>query len=138
MFVGVGASRVRDRFEQAKHETPRILFVDEIDAVGRRRGTRFGPGNEEREQTLNQILVEMDGFDSNAGVIVVAATNRPDVLDEGLLCPGRFDRRIWFSSPMCRDVKQCSVSMPRAPVEPGCASTLDARAFRRRPGERDL
>jgi cell division protease FtsH len=89
MFVGVGASRVRDLFEQAKKQAPCIIFIDEIDAVGRHRGTGMRGGNEEREQTLNQMLVEMDGFDGNEGVIVVAATNRADVLDPALLRPGR-------------------------------------------------
>ncbi|MEY4713909.1 MAG: hypothetical protein RIQ37_239, partial [Actinomycetota bacterium] len=94
MFVGVGASRVRDLFEQAKQAAPAIIFVDEIDAVGRHRGTGIGGGNDEREQTLNQLLVEMDGFDTNTNVILIAATNRPDVLDPALLRPGRFDRQI--------------------------------------------
>jgi cell division protease FtsH len=102
MFVGVGASRVRDLFEQAKREAPCIVFVDEIDAVGRRRGARVGAPNDEREQTLNQILVEMDGFDSNTGVIVLAATNRADVLDEALLRPGRFDRQVQVPPPDVR------------------------------------
>lgn len=102
MFVGVGASRVRDLFKQAKEHAPCIIFLDEIDAVGRRRGTGLGGGHDEREQTLNAILVEMDGFDSDIGVIVVAATNRPDVLDPALLRPGRFDRRIVVDLP---DVK---------------------------------
>ncbi|HTU47946.1 MAG TPA: ATP-dependent zinc metalloprotease FtsH [Bryobacteraceae bacterium] len=99
MFVGVGASRVRDLFEQAKKTAPCIVFVDEIDAVGRRRGAGLGGGNDEREQTLNQLLVEMDGFESNAGVILIAATNRPDVLDPALLRPGRFDREIVLANP---------------------------------------
>jgi len=94
MFVGVGASRVRDMFEQAKKHSPCIVFVDEIDAMGRHRGAGIGGGNDEREQTLNQLLVEMDGFEANEGVILIAATNRPDVLDPALLRPGRFDRRI--------------------------------------------
>ena len=94
MFVGVGASRVRDLFEQGKKAAPCIIFIDEIDAVGRSRGAGLGGGNDEREQTLNQLLVEMDGFDTNNGVIIVAATNRPDVLDPALLRPGRFDRHI--------------------------------------------
>src|ERR1035438_5733752 len=94
MFVGVGASRVRDLFDQAKKNSPCIVFVDEIDAVGRQRGAGLGGSNDEREQTLNQILVEMDGFDTNTNVIVIAATNRPDVLDPALLRPGRFDRQI--------------------------------------------
>ena len=94
MFVGVGASRVRDLFDKAKRSAPCIVFVDEIDAVGRQRGAGLGVANDEREQTLNQILVEMDGFDDHAGVIVIAATNRPDVLDPALLRPGRFDRVV--------------------------------------------
>jgi cell division protease FtsH len=99
MFVGVGASRVRDLFRQAKKQAPCILFVDEIDAVGRQRGIAVGGGNEEREQTLNQLLVEMDGFDSSTNIIVIAATNRPDVLDPALLRPGRFDRRVTLDAP---------------------------------------
>ena len=99
MFVGVGASRVRDLFSKAKKSAPCIVFVDEIDAVGRQRGAGLGGGHDEREQTLNQILVEMDGFDPNIGVIVIAATNRPDVLDPALLRPGRFDRRVTMSLP---------------------------------------
>ncbi len=102
MFVGVGASRVRDMFEQAKKNAPCILFVDEIDAVGRQRGAGLGGGNDEREQTLNQLLVEMDGFETNSGVILIAATNRPDVLDPALLRPGRFDRQVVVPNP---DVK---------------------------------
>jgi len=102
MFVGVGASRVRDLFEQGKKNAPCIVFIDEIDAVGRHRGAGLGGGHDEREQTLNQLLVEMDGFESNEGVILIAATNRPDVLDPALLRPGRFDRRIVVSRP---DVK---------------------------------
>jgi cell division protease FtsH len=99
MFVGVGASRVRDLFERAKAESPSIIFVDEIDAVGRQRGSGLGGGHDEREQTLNQILVEMDGFDNNTNVIVIAATNRPDVLDPALLRPGRFDRKVVLDRP---------------------------------------
>jgi cell division protease FtsH len=102
MFVGVGASRVRDLFEQGKKNAPCIIFIDEIDAVGRHRGAGLGGGHDEREQTLNQLLVEMDGFESNEGVILVAATNRPDVLDPALLRPGRFDRRVVVGRP---DVK---------------------------------
>ena len=94
MFVGVGASRVRDMFEQGKKNAPCIIFIDEIDAVGRHRGAGLGGGNDEREQTLNQMLVEMDGFEANEGVILIAATNRPDVLDPALLRPGRFDRQV--------------------------------------------
>ena len=99
MFVGVGASRVRDMFEQGKKHAPCIIFIDEIDAVGRSRGAGLGGGNDEREQTLNQLLVEMDGFDTNEGVIIIAATNRPDVLDPALLRPGRFDRQVVVSNP---------------------------------------
>ncbi|HLD20521.1 MAG TPA: AAA family ATPase, partial [Patescibacteria group bacterium] len=103
MFVGVGASRVRDLFARAKKSAPCIIFIDEIDAVGRQRGTGLGGSHDEREQTLNQILVEMDGFDPNIGVIVVAATNRPDVLDPALLRPGRFDRRVVLDLPDIND-----------------------------------
>src|SRR5579863_9274451 len=99
MFVGVGASRVRDMFEQAKKNAPCVIFIDEIDAVGRHRGAGLGGGNDEREQTLNQLLVEMDGFEQNEGIIIIAATNRPDVLDPALLRPGRFDRQIVISNP---------------------------------------
>ena len=102
MFVGVGASRVRDLFEQAKKHQPCIIFIDEIDAVGRQRGAGLGGGHDEREQTLNQLLVEMDGFDVNTNIIVIAATNRPDILDNALLRPGRFDRQIYINAP---DVK---------------------------------
>lgn len=106
MFVGVGASRVRDLFEQAKHSAPAIVFVDEIDAVGRQRGVGLGGGNDEREQTLNQLLVELDGFDEKTGVILIAATNRPDVLDKALLRPGRFDRQIGVDAPDVRGRKE--------------------------------
>ncbi len=99
MFVGVGASRVRDLFEQGKKNAPCIIFIDEIDAVGRHRGAGLGGGHDEREQTLNQLLVEMDGFEGNEGVILIAATNRPDVLDPALLRPGRFDRRVVVDLP---------------------------------------
>jgi cell division protease FtsH len=105
MFVGVGASRVRDLFEQAKQNAPCIIFVDEIDAVGRQRGAGLGGGHDEREQTLNQLLVEMDGFDSRGGIILIAATNRPDILDPALLRPGRFDRQIPVSAPDLRGRK---------------------------------
>jgi cell division protease FtsH len=98
MFVGVGASRVRDMFEQAKKNAPCIIFIDEIDAIGKSRDNRFG-SNDEREQTLNQLLAEMDGFDGQQGIIVLAATNRPEVLDKALLRPGRFDRRIVVERP---------------------------------------
>ena len=99
MFVGVGASRVRDLFEQAKSNAPCIVFIDEIDAVGRQRGAGLGGGNDEREQTLNQLLTEMDGFEGNTGIIIIAATNRPDVLDAALLRPGRFDRLVVVDRP---------------------------------------
>ncbi|MAI95877.1 MAG: cell division protein FtsH, partial [Synechococcus sp. MED650] len=99
MFVGVGASRVRDLFEQAKKNAPCIVFIDEIDAVGRQRGAGLGGGNDEREQTLNQLLTEMDGFEGNTGIIIVAATNRPDVLDAALMRPGRFDRQVTVDRP---------------------------------------
>ena len=102
MFVGVGASRVRDLFEQGKKHSPCIIFIDELDAVGRVRGAGYGGGHDEREQTLNQLLVEMDGFEENVGVIVVAATNRPDILDPALLRPGRFDRRVVLDRPDMR------------------------------------
>merc|ERR1719316_2108376 len=102
LFVGVGASRVRDLFEKAKGKAPCIIFIDEIDAVGRQRGAGLGGGNDEREQTINQLLTEMDGFEGNNGVIVLAATNRPDVLDKALLRPGRFDRQVTVDRP---DVK---------------------------------
>ncbi len=99
MFVGVGAARVRDLFEQAKAQAPCIIFIDELDAIGRQRGVHLGPVNDEREQTLNQLLVEMDGFEANVGVIILAATNRPDVLDRALLRPGRFDRQVVVDAP---------------------------------------
>ena len=102
MFVGVGASRVRDLFNEAKKNSPCIIFIDEIDAVGRHRGAGLGGGHDEREQTLNQLLVEMDGFGVNEGIIIIAATNRPDILDPALLRPGRFDRQIIVGAP---DVK---------------------------------
>ena len=113
MFVGVGASRVRDLFEQGKKNAPCIIFIDEIDAVGRHRGAGLGGGHDEREQTLNQLLVEMDGFESNEGVILVAATNRPDVLDPALLRPGRFDRRVVVGRPDVKDAKPSSKFTPR-------------------------
>ncbi len=99
LYVGVGASRVRDLFDQAKRVAPAIVFIDEIDAVGRQRGAGLGGGHDEREQTLNQLLVEMDGFSANEGVIVIAATNRKDILDPALLRPGRFDRQIYVGAP---------------------------------------
>jgi cell division protease FtsH len=117
MFVGVGASRVRDMFEQAKKNAPCIIFIDEIDAVGRHRGAGLGGGHDEREQTLNQLLVEMDGFEGNEGIIVIAATNRPDVLDPALLRPGRFDRQVVVGLPDVRGREQIlKVHMKRVPV----------------------
>lgn len=117
MFVGVGASRVRDMFEQAKKAAPCIIFIDEIDAVGRQRGTGLGGGHDEREQTLNQMLVEMDGFEGNEGIIVIAATNRPDVLDPALLRPGRFDRQVVVGLPDVRGREQIlKVHMRRVPL----------------------
>ncbi|MDC1184378.1 ATP-dependent zinc metalloprotease FtsH [Alphaproteobacteria bacterium] len=128
MFVGVGASRVRDMFEQGKKNSPCIIFIDEIDAVGRHRGAGLGGGNDEREQTLNQLLVEMDGFEANAGVIIVAATNRPDVLDPALLRPGRFDRQITVSHPdiIGRD-KILKVHIKKIKVSPKFDSKVIAR-----------
>ena len=99
MFVGVGASRVRDLFKRAKENSPCLIFIDEIDAVGRQRGAGIGGGNDEREQTLNQLLTEMDGFEGNSGIIIIAATNRPDVLDSALMRPGRFDRQVTVDAP---------------------------------------
>jgi cell division protease FtsH len=117
MFVGVGAARVRDMFEQAKKSAPCIIFVDEIDAVGRHRGAGLGGGNDEREQTLNQMLVEMDGFETNLGVIVMAATNRPDILDPALLRPGRFDRQVYVTLPDIRGREQIlAVHMRKVPI----------------------
>jgi len=119
MFVGVGASRVRDMFEQAKKNAPCIVFIDEIDAVGRHRGAGLGNGNDEREQTLNQLLVEMDGFEANEGIIIIAATNRPDVLDPALLRPGRFDRQVVVPRPdIDGRVKILEVHMKKVPVAP--------------------
>ena len=117
MFVGVGASRVRDMFENAKKHSPCIIFIDEIDAVGRQRGAGLGGGNDEREQTLNQLLVEMDGFETGVGVIVIAATNRPDVLDAALLRPGRFDRQVVVPLPDIRGREQIlHVHMRKVPL----------------------
>jgi len=117
MFVGVGASRVRDMFEQAKKHAPCIIFIDEIDAVGRQRGAGLGGGNDEREQTLNQLLVEMDGFEGNEGIIVIAATNRPDVLDQALLRPGRFDRQVTVGLPDVKGREQIlKVHMKKVPA----------------------
>ena len=120
MFVGVGASRVRDMFEQGKKNAPCIIFIDELDAVGRHRGAGLGGGNDEREQTLNQLLVEMDGFESNEGVILMAATNRPDVLDPALLRPGRFDRQVVVPNPdIIGREKILKVHMRKVPIAPG-------------------
>ena len=142
MFVGVGASRVRDLFEEAKKHQPCIVFIDEIDAVARRRGTGMGGGHDEREQTLNQLLVEMDGFGVNEGIIVMAATNRVDILDPAILRPGRFDRQVAVGRP---DVKgreeillvhcEGKAAWRRCGSERGC--THDSRIYRRRSGESD-
>ncbi|XKG39618.1 ATP-dependent zinc metalloprotease FtsH [Marinobacter sp.] len=128
MFVGVGASRVRDMFEQAKKQSPCIIFIDEIDAVGRHRGAGMGGGHDEREQTLNQLLVEMDGFEGNEGVIVIAATNRPDVLDPALLRPGRFDRQVVVSLPDILGREQIlKVHMKKVPLADGIEPGVIAR-----------
>lgn len=129
MFVGVGASRVRDMFEQAKKQAPCIIFIDEIDAVGRHRGGGYGGGNDEREQTLNQMLVEMDGFEGNEGVIVIAATNRPDVLDRALLRPGRFDRQVYVSLPDIRGREQIlKVHLQKVPAGESVNAAVIARS----------
>jgi cell division protease FtsH len=128
MFVGVGAARVRDMFEQAKKSAPCIIFIDEIDAVGRQRGAGLGGGNDEREQTLNQLLVEMDGFEGTAGVIVIAATNRPDVLDPALMRPGRFDRQVVVPLPDIRGREQIlMVHMRKVPIAPDVKADIIAR-----------
>jgi len=128
MFVGVGASRVRDMFEQAKKHAPCIIFIDEIDAVGRHRGAGLGGGHDEREQTLNQLLVEMDGFEGNEGIIVIAATNRPDVLDPALLRPGRFDRQIVVPLPDVRGrEKILKVHMRKVPIADDVNASIIAR-----------
>ena len=128
MFVGVGASRVRDMFEQAKKSAPCIIFIDEIDAVGRQRGAGLGGGHDEREQTLNQMLVEMDGFEGNEGVIVIAATNRPDVLDSALLRPGRFDRQVVVGLPDVRGREQIlKVHMRKVPLSDDVKASVIAR-----------
>jgi cell division protease FtsH len=128
MFVGVGASRVRDMFDQAKKRSPCIIFIDEIDAVGRHRGSGMGGGHDEREQTLNQLLVEMDGFEGNDGVIVIAATNRPDVLDAALLRPGRFDRQVVVGLPDIRGREQIlKVHMRKVPVDDSVNPAVIAR-----------
>ena len=129
MFVGVGASRVRDMFDQAKKQSPCIIFIDEIDAVGRHRGAGVGGGHDEREQTLNQLLVEMDGFEDNVGVIVIAATNRPDVLDPALLRPGRFDRQVVVGLPDIRGREHIlKVHMRKVPISDGVKESVLARA----------
>jgi len=128
MFVGVGAARVRDMFENAKKNAPCIIFIDEIDAVGRQRGAGLGGGNDEREQTLNQMLVEMDGFETNVGVIVVAATNRPDILDAALLRPGRFDRQVYVTLPDIRGREQIlNVHMRKVPLGQDVNASVIAR-----------
>ena len=128
MFVGVGASRVRDMFQEAKSHSPCIIFIDEIDAVGRQRGAGLGGGHDEREQTLNQLLVEMDGFEDNAGVIVIAATNRPDVLDSALLRPGRFDRQVVVPLPDVRGREQIlKVHMRKVPLDKDVKPSITAR-----------
>jgi cell division protease FtsH len=128
MFVGVGAARVRDMFENAKKNAPCIIFIDEIDAVGRQRGAGLGGGNDEREQTLNQMLVEMDGFETNLGVIVVAATNRPDILDAALLRPGRFDRQVYVTLPDIRGREQIlNVHMRKVPLGADVNASIIAR-----------
>ncbi|MEQ8689523.1 MAG: ATP-dependent zinc metalloprotease FtsH, partial [Pseudomonadales bacterium] len=128
MFVGVGASRVRDMFEQAKKQSPCIIFIDEIDAVGRHRGAGLGGGHDEREQTLNQLLVEMDGFEPNDGIIVIAATNRPDVLDPALLRPGRFDRQVVVGLPDIRGREQIlKVHMRKVPLADDVDPSIIAR-----------
>jgi len=128
MFVGVGAARVRDMFENAKKQAPCIVFIDEIDAVGRQRGAGLGGGNDEREQTLNQLLVEMDGFEGTSGVIVIAATNRPDVLDPALLRPGRFDRQVVVPLPDIRGREQIlMVHMRKVPIAPDVKADIIAR-----------
>ena len=128
MFVGVGASRVRDMFDQAKKNSPCIIFIDEIDAVGRQRGAGLGGGHDEREQTLNQLLVEMDGFEGNEGIIVIAATNRPDVLDPALLRPGRFDRQVHVPLPDIRGREAIlKVHMRKVPIDSDVDPAIIAR-----------
>jgi len=139
MFVGVGASRVRDLFEQGKKNAPCIIFIDEIDAVGRHRGAGLGGGHDEREQTLNALLVEMDGFESNEGVILIAATNRPDVLDPALLRPGRFDRRVVVARPDVKGREEIlRVHTRKVPIADDVDLSIIARGtpdFLRGPGE---
>ena len=142
MFVGVGASRVRDLFEQAKANAPAIIFVDEIDAVGRHRGAGMGGGHDEREQTLNQLLVEMDGFEAKGGIILIAATNRPDILDPALLRPGRFDRQIPVGAARPQGpAGDPGRALQGQAVRPGrrlpAAGQAHRRHVRRRPGQRD-
>ena len=128
MFVGMGASKVRDLFQQAKQKAPCIIFIDEIDAVGRHRGAGLGGGNDEREQTLNQMLVEMDGFEGSTGIIVIAATNRPDVLDPALMRPGRFDRQVVVPLPDIRGREQVLiVHMRKVPLAPDVKADIIAR-----------
>ena len=128
MFVGVGASRVRDMFEQAKRQAPCIVFIDEIDAVGRHRGAGLGGGHDEREQTLNQLLVEMDGFEANEGIIIIAATNRPDVLDPALLRPGRFDRQVVVPLPDIKGREQIlNVHVRKVPIDKDVETSFIAR-----------
>ena len=142
LFVGIGASRVRDLFKVAKSAAPAIIFIDEIDAVGRHRGTGLGGGNDEREQTLNQILVEMDGFEPHEKVIVIAATNRPDVLDPALLRPGRFDRRVFLDLPDIKGRKEIlNIHSKGKAIGGRCHPGFDCRKnawiFRRRLAEFD-
>ena len=128
MFVGVGASRVRDMFDQAKKQAPCIIFIDELDAVGRHRGAGLGGGHDEREQTLNQMLVEMDGFEGSEGIIVIAATNRPDVLDPALLRPGRFDRQVVVPLPDIRGRELIlKVHMRKVPLDDDVVPSIIAR-----------
>ena len=140
MFVGVGASRVRDMFEQGRKSAPCLIFIDEIDAVGRQRGAGLGGGNDEREQTLNSLLVEMDGFDTTEGVIIIAATNRPDVLDSALLRPGRFDRQIYVDLPDLVGREQilrvhAQEDQPGRERRPAGDRARHARSFRCRAGQ---
>ena len=144
MFVGVGAARVRDLFIQAKKSAPCIIFIDEIDAVGRHRGAGLGGGHDEREQTLNQLLVEMDGFEANEGVILIAATNRPDVLDPALLRPGRFDRQVVVPIPDLKGreailkvhTRRTPLADIRGPLHPGPGHPRFFRGRPREPGQR--